>query len=516
MSNLISRISVNTEDEKKILITSITDTNFLKAIQPIMKEEFFHLPLSRKIWSWITTFYEKHKQAPGRHIQDIFQVERAKLESVDQDLIELMLLNLSDQYEEQHNTQYLIDNAEVYLRGRAIDVHIEKIKSLRTLGHIDEAEQEIAHFNRTSLVTSEAIAINPHDPEFIRKAFETVEKNNLFKLPGALGELLGILCRNWLIICQAAYKRGKTWNFQILRNAAILNRLRVIDCNHEMSEEELAMRHWKGVTGLGDIAGNYEIPVFDCLLNQTGQCNKSFRKNDVTLFNPEDDESKPSFKRSPKGYKTCDHCRKVPELRQYYVQEVWKTTVTREGLSPEKVIKRVNALNKMVGDRVRFKSFPRGTANVNKDTRRTLEMLADQGWIADVVLDDYGDIHAPEDARRAKNDEIKLNDTTLAQAGLASEWHLLYCTASQINKAALKHKSGKMGDASGSARAAYAHPAFVYSINQTEQEEEMDAKRINIVARRFGKKSAMKEVLFLQALELGQALLDSEWIEKNG
>jgi hypothetical protein len=496
----------------------ITSTDFLKSIIPIAEKDHFLSTFSQRLFIWIKEYYEQYGQAPNRHIQDIVNTKKARIKNEDAELIELFLVNLNRHFEEGFNEEYYADKAIQYLEKRALIVHAEKILSLTTLGQIEEAKKVQTDYKK--IAKTFGAAVNPLDPTFIESVFNKQDGDNLFRFPGVLGDLFGWFCRGHFVIVQGPYKIGKSYTFQLFREIGMLNNLRVLDINLEMSERQLALRMFKGMTGLTeeeDEILNVSWPVFDCLHNQIGSCPYPERTtgNGIKLYTLGDLKPTPNIS-PPKGYKICDVCRNKNEWKKDFVEDIWYETIENsEYVNPAIVKRKGAAIQRQYGDLIRFKCFPRGSANVD-DIRRLLDMLEyTEGFIPDVINVDYAKIMAPEYDAKAFNEEGQLDKTMVALAGLADERHCLVTTASQINKEAIKRGKARMGDASQSTRAIYAHAALVIGISQTDEEEAFNAKRFNVIVSRFKQFNTSLEVRVLQQLSVGQPYVDSEYARAN-
>lgn len=308
--------------------------------------------------------------------------------------------------------------------------------------------------------------------------------------------------------------------FQLLREVALRNGLKTLDINLEMSEEELAMRMYKGFTGLpeeSDEITEIRWPVFDCMQNQTGLCSFPHRRtNTVRLYSPEGRRPLPTDKDLPEGYRACDVCRRNAEWYGNYTEEIWFETLTKNSfLDKESVLRKANAIKRQYGSLMRFKCYPRGSINVD-DIRRLLDILEySEGFIPDVINVDYPKIMAPENDSKSFNEEGQLDRTMLALAGLATERHCIINTASQVNREAIRRGKSRVGDASQSTRAIYAHAALVIGISQTEEEEVFNAKRFNVILGRFKQANSMVEARVLQQFQVGQPYVDSEYARAN-
>ena len=286
-----------------------------------------------------------------------------------------------------------------------------------------------------------------------------------------------------------------------------------------MSEEQLALRMYKGMTGLPeeeDLIDSLRWPIFDCLNNQIGSCPFPERRvNTIPLYDPA--IGKPSIgDEMPEGYKTCDVCRKNKKWEKDFIEDIWYESVNTSGYVNSAIVKKKGlAITRQFGDLLRFKSFPRGSANVD-DIRRVLDILEySEGFFPDIINVDYAKIMAPEYSASSFNEEGQLDKTMVALAGLADERHCLVTTASQIKTEAIKRGKARMGDASQSTRAIYAHAAKVFGISQSEEETAFNAKRFNVIVDRFRSFNSAIEVRVLQQLAVGQPYVDSEYARSN-
>ena len=72
----IERRQIKKDEEKDILIGMIISDQFLKAIQPVYKKEYFTLPYTKIVSSWIMKHYEDYGKNPGKEIATIFESKR--------------------------------------------------------------------------------------------------------------------------------------------------------------------------------------------------------------------------------------------------------------------------------------------------------------------------------------------------------------------------------------------------------------------------------------------------------
>lgn len=499
---------IDTEEEKRILISAIVNTAFLKDLTPICKATLFRLPHSKRIYKWIEDYYAKYEEAPGRNIETIFEVEQEKLGTAESDLISQFLDTLNTQYEEDINASYIFDRAERYLKRRSIEIHREKLAVMLDNDQIEEAEASILGYKEVAKVTSKWV--NPHDPDFIRKSREK-QRLKLYRLKGAVGELIGDLCRKEVLGIQGPYKVGKSFLAHELVIAGLKNRYRVAEVNLEMNDERVSDRHWKRLTAKGDRSGDYIYPTFDCHHNQVNTCKLTQRICGVALYNPDSSEKPLSYLKTPRGYKPCSYCRNHPTMGHEYQVETWYKKIVRSEITTKQILKHVNEVNRMWGDKYRLICYPRFGASMT-DIERDLDILEyTEGFIPDILLCDYIDIAKPEDFS-GDSEEQRKNDLWMRFAGLCAQRSLFGITLTQINKKAIDRKKGKMGDASWSNRI-YGHVDKMISISQSSEEKLMLRARVNKVADRNEDFNEAIEVILLQQLEIGNSILDSEYAD---
>jgi hypothetical protein len=514
-----TRTKVDADEEKRIITLMIVSNDFCKKIAPIIQPKWLASPLSQTVCQWIIQYYQDFGKSPEKKIKDVFDLRKGKLEDSEIKMIHefLQVLNEeyppnkesnlaeSDSYNVNLNDDFYYDRAVQYIRKRAALVLSASIKELIGKDQIEKAEDAIQNFSK--VVKSTSGMYNPHDPMEIEAHFQEGDKGQLIKFPGALGKLFGWWEREWFIIGQGPYGVGKSSFLQEIRMLAIRERLKVVDFNLEMSKKQFNRRHYKRILVSNDVAGKYLYPEFDCLWNQIGTCKKTIRTCNSKIRNGIG-EPKPHFKDAPDAYISCRACRGTKD----YYTETWFETVTKQGIDQYSVEDKINSIERNNQNCCRVKNYPRDTATYD-DLSRDLDILEyTEDFIPDIILVDYVDIMASS-YRNHNTDEEKINSVCLDLARLAKERHALVVTMSQVKTGVVekgRSKHGKMGDASGSARGKYAHADFCFSLMQNNEEKEAMILRVNVVKNRDGSYNEMHEVIILQQMQLGIALIESE------
>ena len=147
---MIKRREINDEIELKILIGIIVSTSFARKVIPDLKQEYFTADYIGKVFDWCKEFYSVYKEAPGKHIQDIYEDNKEQLEESQQKIIETFLHKLSKDYEQQEefNVEYLVDSAMAYIKNKSIRNIAERALKYLEHGKIEKAEQELEAYKK--------------------------------------------------------------------------------------------------------------------------------------------------------------------------------------------------------------------------------------------------------------------------------------------------------------------------------------------------------------------------------
>ena len=508
---ILNRKKVSTNIEKRIVTGLIVSKEYLQEVYQLIDLSYFQNSYTAKIAEWCLDHYSYYEEAPFATIQDIFNLEKPKLQEEDSELISFLLSDISKKYQlgDGINVPYLIDNTVDFCKTRELEITAGNIQVLLGRGDIAGAEEQVSNYRNVQRLTSNWV--NPFDEEEIYKTFLEMD-TDFFKFPGVLGDFVGPLERGWLIGLSGAFKAGKTWFAQEFGVIGLLNGLRVAFFSLEMNEKQMKERLYRRFTAAGDKAGEHLYPVFDCRNNQDGTCNLPRRTQLLTLVDA--DGNKPSFDKD-NPYRVCAVCRelKVGNGREEYQGSTWFEVLERPEFSAYESEHVMRAFRKQYGHLYRMKAYPRFAANIT-DIKTDLDLLElTDGFIPDLIIVDYADILKPED--RAVSGIEKEDRSWIALSQLASERHALVVTPTQVKIDALgadrireTHMArwvGKLG-----------HVDVMMTLNQKEDEKPLGIARIGILAHRHGEFHPGATVSILQKIKLGQVHLDSERIFEEG
>lgn len=495
--------------ERQIAIGMITNTPFVREIEQIYRPDFLALPYVKTVVGWCLDYYQRYKEAPGRHIQDIFIAHRqGSLDPAQADLIETFLAGLSDEYEqaETFNVQYVSDKAEKHFRQQALDNLRKQLATSIVGGRIEDGEALVADFNR--IVRHQSVGVDPiSNTEEVVKALDDTQKGDtLFSMPGDLGRMIGPFERGHLVAILAPMKRGKTWWLQEIALRGLFSGYNVLFVSLEMTKRQMIRRMYHNLCALPSkrwATEGFVIPVFDCKENQYNLCDKISRKCNTGIMDDGDKLIYPV----PKQYKPCTACRGERE----YKATAWHRVQEFTALDAIKAVKKARALKKtfLRGGRLKLYTPPPNTLSVAQ-----LQTMLDnweyyEAWVPDVVITDYSDKFAPED-RAIKEYRHRIYQTILAHKALALGRNILVVTAAQSNTGRDDRKDVGAGAWAEDIRKK-AEVDIAWSLNQKPEEKQQGIMRILMSAQRHDDFDTVSECMVLQQLKIGKPYLDSYW-----
>ena len=436
--------------EKELLIGLIVSDEFIKQIVPIMQVQYLQASSSRTIASWCIEYYEEYKCAPKELIQDIYIQKKKSIKEEDADIIAKVLSHVSSVYESKnkYNVEYTMHNSEIYLRERRITLLQESLEREISSGRVDKAENLLLTYNKVSRV--ERRETNIWKNKNIVSSIFDKEHNELFRMPGALGELMGYSKRGNLYSYGGVAKRGKTRWLAQTANIAAMQHCNTLLIEIEMTEEEISeivLNHLVRKPAIDKVS---RIPYF-------GEENEILYKDVVFEARTERDMNR------------------------------WQT--------------RSDAMC------APFHLLARNPSDATKD-RIEEEITALEyhyGFVPDVIVLDYANMM---DAK-GHDQRDKINNIWLGLKDWAKKYNCALWTASHLNSDALT----KDGDAVhvGEDRRILHHVSGMFILNQTEEEKRSGIMRIKATATRFSEYSSLDEVVVLYSYGEGRTYIDSRW-----
>jgi len=500
--------------EKKILSLLIIDQEFCLSAFDFLKKEYFEQDFEQVIFQWTKEYYLKYKNPIKEKIQDIFSIEKEKMSEEKISIVGNYLLNLSDfsiNEKNSENSSFYIDKTREWAKNQGLKKIYTKGKKLVDLGRYDKAEKLLLERPKVEFETGGFIDF--FDGSEVDKFFlQQIEKEDgLFLFDGKLGEYLGAFERKELVTFTAPEKGKKSFMLQAAVIAALEANRKVLWYSNEMDEYQIKERFYPRMTGTmldkhyQDNNGLFIVPVFDCDLNQSGDCLKSIRKNKEILLDKKG--RKPSFRLDMK-YKPCTLCRGNYAFKTSY----WFKKLKNPKILNKKILnKKLKNFQKNWKGKLVFKKYSNFTITFDQ-IYKDLEILEKQNFVPDVIVDDYLGIHGWEP--EATNERSNIDITWKKAKRLADEYDLCYITGDQAKADAQNRMHLKETDWDGS-KSITAHLNRKIGLNQGRQESEDGVVRISNLFNRSGKGKKNYQVMVLMALDSAYVNIDSEYISRD-
>jgi len=510
MTLKITRIPVNNDDEKKLLIGCIVSDSFLNRIHPILNPDLMQSASSRTLLSYILDYYKQYKKAPTHEIEDIVASLEDVLDVSEFELTKNLLKELADNsYHIKFNEDFYYDRASAFLQKNSLLALANNIKQALLTGDVLTAEKAIASrgvVGKSGLHNIDVL----NSPEAWVHAFETASAP-LFMLPGALGAMLNeYLIRDSLIALLAPEKRGKTFLANELAFRAVMARCNVliVQCG-DMSEEQELERLGVRIAGRSTskkYCREHYSPVADCLHNQDGTCTYKKRLGSVGLCHTTYESPEHMFK-SNMAYTPCAYCKEHNLYNRYKGAVFYEKIEEVEPLSLSVCYKEILKWKKAHhGKHFKLITVPSKTISMTDVDAQCEIWQATEGFIPDVVIIDYADILLPSDKSLKGRDSI--DDIWVSIKRFTQKWHCLGLVPTQADFEANNVELLGLDNFSEDKRKR-AHITAEVTINQSPHEKKFNIQRLGMTLGRSGEVDSRSTVTILQDLWRGRPLLDN-------
>ncbi|HUT42701.1 MAG TPA: hypothetical protein VMW95_00085 [Desulfobacterales bacterium] len=421
--------------ERRIITAMIISTNYLKQVHGIYRSESLKTKFTKTIAAWCIEYYEEYKEAPAKHIQDIFHSKTKQNFAADQvEDISDFLTEISEEYEtsEQLNVEYLLRQTEAHFRLNVLDhIRVELGRAIIS-GDVEQGESIVKGFERTVRQQTEGIDIFRDRDAVISTFAEDQTGDKLIRFPGDLGNVIGDLEREYLMAFVGNTGVGKSWWMLQSGWWLTLAGYDVLYVSFEMSQAQVLTRTYQWSTGRPKRTGNILMPQWDCASNQTGECHYDYRtcKSQIITSKTGKFLSPDSY---PSDYKPCQACKGDPKRKMDYEPASFIQPEKREGLDLERGIKMRNLFDR-AQKRAGVFDFIRWPARQKSidDLRLHLSNIEDyQGKVYDVIITDYASKMKPDQAYREKR--FGIEEVFQDHKALAQEKHCLVITGHQGN-----------------------------------------------------------------------------------
>lgn len=511
MTVSIKRHQVSIDGEKRLLIGCIVSDNFINRIFKAVRPEYLQTNAGRTIFKWISDYFNKYKKAPGRSIDDIFNDNIVSVLDSEAEVIREFFKVLGKQYNQEFNEGYYYDSAMKMLQLNALKVLHTELAVCIDRGDIPNGVQAISRFMAPVTSDVQGIDLLADDAAFA-DAFTRTAKP-LFAFPGALGQLLNeYLIPDSLLSILAPEKRGKSFLLVEFLFAAIKARrtaalFQLGDMSQAQQLRRLAIRMVKKSDRAKYCTAHYQ-PTADCAKNQDGSCRNPNKTCSKCLDLEQVYETPQQLVETNKGYKPCTYCKDNSLFKEYKGAVWYKYIPATTPLTYQEAIAVKDKFKKHMGKKkVKLVCVPAGTLNV-KAIDSTLAMWEREGFIADLILQDYGDLLDKESP--TKDPRQATNETWIAQRALTARRQVLSIIPTQANKEANDAEILGIEHVSEDKRKR-AHVHLELAMSQTRKEKKFGILRLNVVIAREGENDITATVTVLQNLRRGLAVIDSYW-----
>lgn len=505
---------VDNSVERLICTALIVSDKCMAQLFPILDLNIFTTKYTKIVANWCLKYYQEFEAAPKNHIQHIYEVaKRDELEDDVSDLVEALLASLSDQLTEdaQFNENYVLDQAEKYVKARKAVMLSEDVAALVSNGRVLEAEGLIAGYNIPKRPSAEGQDI--FSDEFW--AEEEEQGQVLFKLPSALHDIVGPIERDSFVSVIAPEKRGKTWWLMYLALAAFRQRCNVVFFSvGDMTRRQMRRRFRHMLTGRDPKRSRQTVrmPIPDCWHNQQGDCPLDEETDPILVGRKGKVRKLGNFEEFP-DHEPCSKCMKDTKNRKHFMGRPWYEDVKVDDLAVDLQDAR-DKITKRAGSR-RFRLFCHPGESINvAGIKAQLDILEQQeDFVADAVFIDYADVLGCEPGTERMQPRDQINKTWIALRRLAQERNNVVFTATQAKGEARKKSQVEQTDTSEDKRK-LAHVTSMLALNQTPEEKRQQIMRVSNIAIRDDDFDVDANVAVLQCLAAGKPVVHCfPWVE---
>lgn len=504
--------------ERRIIIGLIVSDSFIERIYKNWNSDLLISPTARMLARWSIKHYKKYHKAPGRDIEGIFAHHLKKGLSQERgEDIENILESLDDEYTHTtFNVEYLLDQTRDYFKERHLRNLSGSIQNELDGGNIIEAEQLASTYQSFTTDKDDRLSIDP----FTKKAKPVIEQafaeraKPLIKFPKAFGEFINYeLVRGGFVAFMGPEKSGKTFMLMETSIRGVRNGCNVVFFQAgDMTERQQIRRLGIYLTQRSDqerYCKELLVPQVDCIYNQTDECDSDMREGNSGI----DIDSQKEIREltynnlSEKLEEFPDH--EVCYNCQKHKGAIWFRK--RELVNPingKIAYKAFRKFERRYKARFRLSSFPNETlSNSQMESLLTVWEKRD-GFIADVITVDFGDIMASDSDTIRLDFRNQQNKIWQRLRRLSEERHCLVITATLAAASSYGKDWLSMIDFSEDKRK-YAHVTAMYGLNQTDREKRIGIMRINELVVREAFFDRKRHVTILQRLEMGRPFLGS-------
>jgi len=515
---------VDSSIEELILTGLISDKSFASLVYHVVKKEYFKGQLTGLLSVWCMDYFKNHKDVPQKAILNVIKMQGKRLDEEDQELIpnlKVLAKECFNRYKnESFNTEYIAAKALEYLETNFLSYKIDRIKRSLDKNNSKEAIRVYREGGKELFQEFRKLDVFPN-VEALREMMNPDKRKSIMNFPGYMGHYLRPLKRGKMIAMFGPTKRGKShWLVEWVLQGA-LSGLNVAYFPLEMTKnesEELIVSRWLNqefVEEEGVTHKMYNVPIFDCLHNQRGDCEKKFCKGtNESIFNDEDGCIL-EFEEAP-DHKACDVCRmKGKKHKKDYVISSWFTVIKRPVINRKYLKEFKEQFDLHCTGSLKIKNYFLGRGTV-QDIESDLDNEETfNGWVADLIVVDSLD--NLKKSSMIKDARLQTSDIWNESASTAKSRNALFVSATQGNRGSFQKDRLEAEDvAEDWNKALVVDGLFAInergsaSKNKTQKDKYWGRQQIEMLLSRYKKFIPMHQCMVLNNFALGQTLLDSE------
>lgn len=414
--------------QDSIAYLAITSSDFLKLVRNFVDTELFSSDIVHIVMRACYKYFDLTKEAPGDHICDIIADEIKAVPEAKRDLVMLFLDRVSQMREP--NAEYVTSKLNEFVKSRTFQM--AAVEFVKLIDHKRFVEAELLMYNA---LKAGVHSLNVGCDYFTD--FSSIYKQKADDYLTAMG-LAHFDCykrykRSELGVVLGGYKGKKSYCLHHIGVESLIRGLNVLHVSHENSRELCELRYDRMVGSLVD----------------------------------EEDRNRPVLIR---------HFNKSTE-------KIDSVYAKRPCVSDPVERKKARAILRRYGGRLIIKKYPMGSCDM-RDLESYLDHLERfEGFVPDVLLNDYPDIQKPLDSSKQVRDQ--LNETYIYHKRIADERSMLVVVPSQATRAAIRAKRLTMKDFAEDVRK-LANCDWAIAVCQTDAQATSGLGSLYIVAARDG------------------------------
>lgn len=447
MSKKVLELSSRIQDA--FVYLCITDKSFLQIAYGSIKSSYLTGEVRQDLLDICYNYYAQFNDAPQNHFHDeLVRFLSEKDEEVKKHYLDYVVkLTQMD----APSTAYIISCVNSFVQTREFEQALVKSAKFSDKGNLEKAREIMSSALRSGILKEEVgLKYFDSDSQMYLDQNRSTESITTLGFPALDEKLPRGLCRTDFVVVFGGFKGKKSWCLIHLGVQALMRGLNVVHISHELSLEDTEMRYDRMVGCLHQYPSKAESGI------QFQQYYKDGAKGEVSTVYPNT------------------------------IQDSDYVLSVRKQLS-------------RLGGNLIIKKYPMGLCTM-REIKRYLEYLENyEGFIADVVINDYIEKMRLDTSKTKRNDMI--NDMYIESKGIADERKLLMITASQVTREALEKAQIRQKDSAEDIRK-IGNVDLAIGISADKLKTDKNLMRAFVLANRHGEQEIGCE--FNQNLDIGQ------------